>query len=333
MKAMRSGRGIASLLAALALTSTASAQVVVSTSRGVVSAHDGRIQLENGWNVAGVALPSAATVSDTQVAILDALHDEVTIVELDTGHARTIETAATPIDARFLDGALHILARDAHVLQTPHGDITLAPDPAFLDQSGDRLYILSRTAGVLQEIDGGRISRRLDVPPFASELEISGSTAYLTYPREARIRTIDLETMKPSGEIAVGAVPVDLAFVGGGSALTARLLAVADPSAKRVWIVESTQSLGKAIARGFLRGLLGLGLIGNRSSEFPTGVDRVEAGASGWIAYDSSSGTLYRFDRKVSQRLASAVPPSGFALTPDGVAWWDGTSVAQSALE
>ena len=139
--------------------------------------------------------------------------------------------------------------------------------------------------------------------------------------------------MKPSGEIAVGAVPVDLAFVGGGSALTARLLAVADPSAKRVWIVESTQSLGKAIARGFLRGLLGLGLIGNRSSEFPTGVDRVEAGASGWIAYDSSSGTLYRFDRKGSQRLATAVPPSGFALTRDGVAWWDGTSVAQSALE
>ena len=321
------------ILTILVMAPAMSGQVVVSTSRGVVSADAGRIRLENGWDVAGVALPTSAAVSDTHVAILDALHDSVTIVELESGSVRTLATAATPVDARFAGTELFVLARDGRVLQTPRGDIALAADPAFLRQSGDRMFVYSRAAGVLQEVAGGQVTRRLAVPPFASDFEISGSTAYLVYPRDARVRTIDLHTMQSSGEIAVGAVPVDLAFVGGGSALTARLLAVADPSAKRVWIAESTQSLSKAVGRGFLRGLLGLGLIGNQGSEFGSGVDRVESGASGWIAYDSSRGTLYRFDRKGSRVLATGVPPAGFALTPGGVAWWNGTSVAQSALE
>ena len=314
------------------------AQVVVSTSRGVVSANAGRVRLEHGsletgWDVPGVAIPTSATVSESHVAILDALNDEVTIVELASGTVRTIATAATPIDARFVGAELFVLARDGRVLQTPGGDVTLAADPAFLRESGDALLVYSRAAGVLQEIAGGRITRRLEVPPFASDLEISGATAYLVYPRDARVRTVDLTTMKASGEIAVGAVPVDVAFVGGGSALTARLLAVADPSARRVWIAESTQSMAKAVGRGFLRGLLGLGLLGSRASKFDSGIDRVETGESGWIAYDSSRGTLYRFDRKESHVLATGVPPAGFALIPGGVAWWDGTSVAQSALE
>src|SRR6185436_17375024 len=106
------------------------------------------------------------------------------------------------------------------------------------------------------------------------------------------IRLVDLRTMKATSEIAVGAVPVDLAFAGGGTALTARILAVADPSGKRVWLTESTQSMTEAVARGFVRGLLGLGLFGGQGSQFPTGVDRVETRGKGWVAYDSSSRTL-----------------------------------------
>lgn len=308
-------------------------QVVASTSRGVVSAHDGRIRLENGWNVEGVSNPTSIAVGDERIAVLDALHDAATIVDLASGQSRTIETAATPVDAAFIGDDLFVLARDARLLQTPAGDVPLSPDPAFLRRSGNRLYVYGRASGVIEEVEGARVQRRLAVPPFASDLEISGSTAFLVYPRDARIRTVNLGTMQLEGELAVGAVPVDLAFAGGGTILTARLLAVADPSAKRVWIAESTQSLPKAIARGFIRGLLGLGLFGNRASEFPTGVDRVEIGARGWIAYDSSSGSLYRFDRKSSRLLARDVPPAGFALTAKGVAWWNGTSVAQSALE
>jgi hypothetical protein len=227
---------------------------------------------------------------------------------------------------------LYVLARDARVLQHGATRIPLAADPTFLRQTNGRLYVYSRTAGVLEEIENDRVARRISVSPFAADLEISGTTAYLTCPRDARVHMIDLTTMKPAGEIAVGAVPVDLAFAGGGTAITARVLAIADPSAKRVWLQEGAQSMTQAIARGALRGLLGLGLFGSRASQFPTGVDRVVARGNFWVAYDSSSGTLYRFDRRSSSIVAKNVPPRGFALTANGIAWWNGTSVAETKL-
>jgi len=171
----------------------------------------------------------------------------------------------------------------------------------------------------------------VQVAPFASDFEIGGRTAYLVFPREAKIRTVDLLSMKVSGTVNVGAVPVDLAFAGGGTAITARILAVADPSAKRVWLTEGTQSTLQAVARGFLRGFLGLGLFGNRSSQFPTGVDRVVIRDKVWIAYDTSSGTLYRFTKSKSSIIAKGIAPQAFAVTSDGavVYWKDGKLVAQ----
>lgn len=88
----------------------------------------------------------------------------------------------------------------------------------------------------------------------------------------------------------------------------------------------------QAVLRGALRGFLGLGLFGSRASQFPTGVDRVVIRGKIWLAYDSSSGTLYRFSRKKSSIVARNVPPHGFAITADGVAWWTGTSVAELAI-
>jgi hypothetical protein len=91
--------------------------------------------------------------------------------------------------------------------------------------------------------------------------------------------------------------------------------------------------MAEAIGRGILRGFLGLGLFGTRASQFPTGVDRVEVRGKHWIAYDSSSGTLYHFTRRSSSVLAKGVAPGAWALTGSGVAWWDGTSVAEKALQ
>ncbi len=303
------------------------AQVLTDSPRGIVVAHDRRIE----WgtrSVAGVENARFITADEQRAVVLDAIDNQAVIVNLASGDAQRIRTAETPIAAIFVRRELYILARDARVLQHVGGeDIPLAADPSHLAQANGRIFVYSRTAGVLQEIGRGRF----EVPPFASDFEIAGNTVYLAYPREGKIRTIDLATHR-IGELAAGAVPTDLAFAGGGTALTARILAVADPSAKRVWLTESTQSTTQAVARGFLRGLIGLGLYGGRASEFPTGVDRVETRGKNWIAYDSSSGTLYHFTRKTSTVLARGVAPRAFALTADGVAWWNGTSVAEKRL-
>lgn len=316
------------------------AQVVTDTRRGVVVAHEGRVRLAGGWDEQGVRHATEIVASNERVAVLDALHDEVVIVEIADGRLARYKTAATPIAAAFIGRDLYVLARDARLLQTMGGpSVELAADPAFLAVSNGRLYVYSRTTGVIEEIDRGRVTRRVAVGPFASDLEVDGRSAYLVFPREASVRTVDLVHMKMAEAIAVGAVPVDLAVAGGGTALTARVLAVADPSAKRIWMTEGRQSTAQAIARGFLRGFLGLGLFGNRSAQFPTGVDRVLARGSRWIAYDSSSGTLYRVSRRQSSVIAKDVPPKAFTWTENGIAFWQngrvhllperGTSVAK----
>ena len=317
----------AALAAALHIALPSFAQVLTHTPHGVVVAHDRQIEWP-AHNVAGVEHATFITADEHRAVVLDALANEAVIVDLANGTSQRIRTAETPIAAVFANRELYILARDARVLQHIGGaDVPLDADPSHLAQTDGRVFVYSRASGVLREIGGAQYT----VPPFASDLELAGTTAYLTYPREGKIRVVDLTTGRVD-ELAVGSVPTDVAFAGGGTALTARILAVADPSAKRVWLAESTQSTTKAVARGFLRGLLGLGLFGGRASRFPTGVDRVETRGRNWIAYDSSSGTLYHFTRKESRVLARGVAPGAFALTADGVAWWNGTSVAEKPL-
>lgn len=321
------------LLLAAFLSLPAAAQVLIDTPRGVVVAHDNRIELVNGWNIAGVENATFIAAGADRAVVLDALNDEAALVDLASGTTRRIRTAETPIAAIFVKGELYVLARDGRLLHHVGGaDIPLDADFSHIAQTDGRIFVYSRTAGVLREIGGSRY----EVPPFASDFEISEESFYLVYPREGKLRIGPIGPIGPTGpltELAVGAVPVDLAFAGGGTALTARILAVADPSAKRVWLTESTQSMATAVARGFLRGLLGLGLFGARSSQFPTGVDRVETRGKNWIAYDSSSRTLYHFTRRQSTLLARGVAPHAFALTGNGVAWWDGTSVAEKRLQ
>ena len=298
------------------------AQVLTDTSHGVVVAHDGQIEWASR-RIAGVENATFITADDRRAVVLDALNNQAIVVDLTSGAAQRIRTAETPIAASFANRELYILARDARVLQHVGGkDISLDADPSHLAQSNGRIFVYSRTAGVLREIGGATWK----VPPFASDFEVVGGSFYLAYPREGKIRVVRNGRIE---ELNVGAVPTDLAFAGGGTALTARILAVADPSAKRVWLAESTQSMTEAIARGFLRGLLGLGLFGQRASQFPTGVDRVETRGKHWIAYDSSTRTLYHFTRRQSTVVARNIAPGAFALTADGVVWWNGTSVAE----
>ncbi|HEX7706902.1 MAG TPA: hypothetical protein VF701_10645 [Thermoanaerobaculia bacterium] len=315
------------LLFAFAAGVDAARAVIAVTSHGVVVATAGSIRLEGGWNVEGVRNPTSIETSGNRVVVLDAIDDQAVVVDLDTGRTSRFATAATPVAAQFAGNDLYILARDANLVQRIGGaNVAVAADPAFISASEGRVFVYSRTAGMLQEIEGDRIVRQMQLAPFASDLEIDGTTAYLAYPCDARIRMIDLSTMQPAGELAVGVVPVDIAFAGGGTAITARVLAIADPSAKRIWMVEGRQSLGKAVARGFVRGLLGLGLF-NRSSQFPTGIDRVIVSGSLRVAYDSSSGTLYRFSPSGSTAIATAVGAGAFAVSEEQIVWWDGERI------
>jgi hypothetical protein len=312
-------------------TVTAHAQSVASTSAGIVVAHDSVIELQGGWSVPGPRNPGAIIAGESRVAVLDPIANEARIVELETGRVTRVETGETPIDGLFIGRDLYVIARDARLLQKFGADgtkisVETAADPTFLREAAGRIYVYARVGGVLHEVDAARmkITRQTNIAPFATDLEFDERNAYLVYARAAKMRVIELASMAAGEEIEVGAVPVDIAFVKGPTLTSARTLAVADPSAKRVWLVEGVQSLTQAALRGFFRGLLGLGVFSGGNSQFPTGVDRVFIRGDNRIAYDSSSGTLYRFTKSRSTPIAKSVGPHAFALTPDGgLVWWD----------
>ena len=318
------------LLALLFAATPALAQVVAGTPRGIAVAHDHAVQLFNAatasvvWTSDGVASPTSIVAGDETIAVLDALSSDVRIVELAAGRGTMVKAGETPIAGALLGRTLYLLERDARALERIGADgarasIFVGADPAFLLQSSGRLYVYSRTAGLLQEITTApfAVARSVAVAPFASDFQIDGNNAYLVYPRDAKIRVVALDTMKPAGEVSAGAVPVALAVA------PPHTLAIADPAAKRVWMVEGAQSFGQAFARGFLRGLLGLGIRPNRNSDFPTGVDRVLIRGKTLIAYDSSSGTLYRVAKAKSSVIAQNIQPQAFTLTNEAVWVWD----------
>ena len=317
------------LLALFALFNAAAplfAQSVANTPRGVVVAHDGVVELPGRWRTGGVATPGRIVTSSDRIAVLDPLANEVRTIDLATGRAQLAHTAETPIDAVFAGGDLYVLARDARTLERVRDGafVAVPADPAFVREANGRLYVYSRLEGIVTELSLAPfgIRRSARVAPFASSFEVDGRNGYLVVPREGKVRTLSLETLQPTGAIDVGAVPVDVARLTSGNAVAGRTLAVADPSAKKVWIIDGVESTSQAFARGFIRGLLGLGLYSNQTSQFPTGVDRVFVLGTRWFAYDSASATLYRFTKTTSAVVARDVAPSSFAVTADGVAIW-----------
>ena len=317
------------------LASGAHAQVVATAGRNIVVAHDGRVELFDAslrriWIADGVDHPSKIAVSETRVAVIDSFANEALIADISTGRIERARTSETPIDAVFMGRNLYVLARDANRLERIGGpSVAVTPDPAFLRAVNNRIFVYSRLDGTVQEIDPAtmHVTRRVALAPFASDFETDARTGYLVYPADAKMRTFSLATMTRGNDVPAGAVPVDLAVAARENALSASRLALADPSAKRVWVVEGTQSVTKAIARGFVRGLLGLGLFTPASSDFPTGVDRVLSRGSTTVAYDSTTQTLYRLRGSKGTLIARDVAPGGFALTENGVAVWQNNAL------
>ena len=280
------------------------------------------------WTGEGVRSPTATIVGASRVAVLDALRNEAAVFDLASGSRTLVPTAETPIGGYFAGNDLVVVARDSRSIERIGvvGSRTAQPlgvDPAFVRIAGSTVVVYSRGDGRLQLFDASSLRplRETRVAPFASDFEIDATTAYLTYPREAIVRQFDLTSLRTAGDLRVGAVPVDLTFAGGQRALSARSLAIADPSARRIWLLEGRQSIAQAFTRGFIRGLLGLGLTSNRARQFPSGIDRVFSHDGRLIANDTSTGTIYRITRKKVSVVARAIPPDAFTMTANGVAW------------
>lgn len=332
---------LAAALAASTRPVPALAQSLALTPSGVVVAHDGKLELFSRqgrllWTAEGVRDAGVIASGDSEVAVADPIAGTIRIASLRNGSGRTIRTADTPVAALFSGGDLFVLLRDSARLEriTPAGvrdGVATGHYPELLRFVRGRLYVYSRGDGTVQKIrpDTLAIERTVQAPPFASDMEADTRFLYLTHPAEGLMRALHLETLAPAGETRVGAVPVDLHVASDRTAITAGQLLVADPSSKRVWAVEGSQSSAAAFGRGFLRGLLGLGLFGSRQSAFRTGVDRVEAAGSTRVAFDSSSGTLYRFARKGSEVVATGIGPRAFAVSEGLIHYWSGTLVAK----
>jgi hypothetical protein len=315
-------------------TTAAIAQPIATTNRGIVVAHDQVIELFDRtgrnliWKTDGLPTPQTIVTSNERIAVLDPLANEARIVELTTGRGITVHTGETPIAGVFIGATLYLLERDARALERIGADgtrasISTGADPAFLRGANGKLFVYARGEGVVQEIGTNpfAIRRSVRVTPFASYFEIDSKNAFIVDPHGAKIGVINLDAMQSAGGIEVGAVPVSFAFASTGTSLTARTLAVADPSAKKVWLIEGAQSVTQAFTRGLLRGLIGLGLFGSGASQFPTGVDRVFVRGARWYAFDSSSGTLYRFTKTSSSVIARNI--RAFTVAPEGVFYWN----------
>jgi hypothetical protein len=320
---------------ALLFASAAHAQVVATAGRNVVVAHDGRVDLfdpslNRVWSADGVEQPSRIVAGHESVAVIDSFANEVLMIDVASGRGRRIHTGETPVDVVFVDRDVFVLDRDANRVERIGGaSINVADDPAFIRAGNGMLFVYSRLDGIVQEIAPSkmRVTRTVTLAPFASDFEIDGTTGYLVYPGDGKLRTFSLASMKRSTDIDAGAVPVDLAVTRRANTLSASRLAIADPSAKRVWILEGEQSIARAVARGFLRGLLGLGLFTASSPDFPSGVDRVDSRGSLTVAYDSTTRTLYRLKGSKGSVIARDLGAGAYAVTDSGVAIWQNNAL------
>jgi hypothetical protein len=310
------------------------AQSVAVTKQGIVVAHDRVVDLYDAktmqrvMRTEGVEYSGEIAADDEDVAVIDPIHNVVQIV----GGAR-LETHETPVGAAFINHELYVLERDARRLSHRNETVKVGQGAQFLRVAHGKLYVYSVIDGLLQEITTApfAVKRELATLPYATDFETDGRIAYFTYPQKGAIRVVDVEKMLEVGTEKVGAVPVDLEFAQHATILNARTIAIADPSSKRVFTIEGTQTgVGVTFGRGVLHGLLGVGFFGNRNSAFPTGVDRIIGREKDWVAYDSSTGTVYSVIKTKSLAIATGVGPHAFAVGEGLVyVWQNGTLVAQ----
>lgn len=300
----------------------------------LLEARDGRIvahspaDLRRLWSVEGVPTPSRIVVAqgESRAIVLDPISNQIVLVDLKGGAAMVHEVPQTPIAAAFLGDAVFVVSRDGRAITRIAADgsrvaAAVPRDAAMLHASERGIFVYGRASGdavLLDPLDLVEIAAA-SLPPFASDLEVDGGLGYLVLPRSSKLISFSLETLAIVQERSAGAVPTDLVRAKKGTLATAATLAIADPSSKRIWRDEGSQSLPAAVGRGFLRGLLGLGLFTPRSSELPTGVDRVFMASGVLWAFDTSTGSLYRTSGSTLTRVAEGLEWGSFAVGRDSL--------------
>jgi hypothetical protein len=331
--ALASGPSIFAAATALAWDADQGLLIVADGERNVVEAHDGTTGILR-WTVPadGLEVPRIATGAGSgRAVVLDPASDRVLVVDTADGRSWQHQVEGTPIEAVASRDGVYVLARDSGRLvrivdETMTSVAGSGGDATFLRFSSGDFYVYRRTAGALDRY-GPDLSPAgmLAVPPFASAMQFDGDRAWLAYPQRGTILSVMLPGMTLEGEVRVGGAPVDLAIAARADALTATRLLIADPSLRVVWTTEGLQSMGRAIARGFLRGLLGLGLYRDRALEVPTPVDRVFVAGNTRFGLDSVSGTLYRLERRSAVPVARDVCTSCLVSDGESLFVWTGS--------
>lgn len=271
--------------------------------------------------------PSGIVIAtDGQEAfVVDAMENRGAIVSIRQGKIRSVSLGETPVDAVYVGAEMFVLCRDSAEVRRIRSNGTWDSLPVSRGSSRLRvsrglLYAYDPQEGSIQEISpaGLTILRSGSTERFASDFEVDGTSGYLVFPRSGRLIVISLGSLRETGRINVGAVPIDLALETDRTRLTAGSVAVADPSSKKIWRTERSQSFSEAFARGFARGLLGLGLFAPKSTEFPRGVDRIRVGGGSQAALDSSSGNLYATRGGRSTLVARGMTAVSFDLGSNG---------------
>lgn len=269
-------------------------------------------------------IPTLAAVNRDTFLFADTITDRAALITRHGIVSKQFATGTTPVRVvPFRDGFL-MLTRDDASLTFIGNDggtrsIAVAEGSALLETANDRATVYSPVTGELMNVDASlRITSRMKSATGASDMEPAGDYLYLVHPGEGRIDVHDARTLDFIERVSAGAVPVDVETIGNRTAIGAGTLLIADPSSKRVWREEGTQSELEAFSRGFLRGMLGLGLFTPRSNEMPAGADRLLLSGNEVYALDSSSGTLYHVGRKSVAKVASGVAWSSLAADGEG---------------
>jgi len=302
-----------------------------AASGTILVAHDGKIEAfdRSGgrmlWSAKGLATPSAMVVSadGKGAAILDAFADRVALFSVAGGPVRFHDTPNTPVAAAFFGHDLWVVLRDRSRVRriTEEGaetDVAVALDPALIAVSDKFVYVYSRADGLLQEIDpqSAQVTRSVQTGIAGSDLEIrvtgreaprgepSGGSAYLCLPN-GKIEVIRLALME-SGQIRLGASPIDLALVPPNDSLpwTEGTALIADPGKPALHTATDLRR--------------------TTPIRTPTPVDRITITSTGAFAFDSNSGTLYRVHEKTLTAVASGLTATSFVVTKNGVFRWDG---------